>query len=172
MKTSLIAALMLFVGICVGYFGLGLLYPYPHTSINTMQTIPGATARDVVACDLSPEQIGHLSASIAPAVVARLATSGLSSIAVDPKIAAQQQQGMEKTKAEQAEAFTHANDIIDQMIANRRITPEGLNEAHQLLQQTNQADRMVEISGRIAVAVNKGQLTPAQAGLMTPGSRQ
>jgi len=164
-------ALMLFVGICVGYFGLGLLHPYPHNSDITQAT-PGTIARSVVACDLSPEQITHLSASIAPALVAHLATSGLSSISADPKIAAQQRQAIEKTKVEQAEAFTHANDLVDQMIASRRITPEGLNEAHQLLQQTNQADRMVEISGRIAVAVNKGQLTPAQAGLLMPGSRE
>ncbi|HEX2584635.1 MAG TPA: hypothetical protein VHL14_05855 [Steroidobacteraceae bacterium] len=172
MKTGVIAALTLFVGICVGYFGLGLLYPYPHISTQARQTIPDAVVRNVVACDLSPDQISHLSASIAPEVVARLATSGLSNIAIDPKIAAQQRQASEQDKAEQAEAFTRASQLVDQMIANRRITPEGLNEAHQLLQQTNQADRMVEISGRIAVAVNKGQLTPVQAGLTMPGARQ
>lgn len=171
MKTTLVAALILFVGICIGYFGLGSLYPYPRISDNT-QIIPGVIARNVVACDLSPEQIDHLSSSIAPVVVAHLATSGLNNIAADPKVAAQQRQLIEKTKAEQAEAFTHASQLVDQMIASRRVTPEGLNEAHQLLQQTGQADRLVEISGRIAVAVNKGELTPAQAGLLMPGSAE
>jgi hypothetical protein len=171
MKTSLIAALMLSVGICVGYFGLGSLYPYARQSTAAMQTIPGAIARNVTACELSSEQIDHLSSRIAPSVVAHLASSGFSNIAIDPKIAAQHRQEEEQSKQERVRAMTQATQMIDQMIASRQVTPQGMLDAEQLLQQTGQRDQIYLLHARVAVAVNRGELTLAQAGLR-PGPTQ
>ncbi len=54
------------------------------------------------------------------------------------------------------------------MIANRAVTPQGRNRAHELLRETGQADRIYVIDGRIAAAINRGEITPADAGLAPP----
>ena len=54
------------------------------------------------------------------------------------------------------------------MIADRAVTPQGRDRAHQLLRATGQADRIYEIDGRIAVAINRGEITAAEAGLAPP----
>jgi uncharacterized membrane protein YdfJ with MMPL/SSD domain len=159
------SVLMLVVGICVGRFGLPLLYGYSQPSTLAMQATPSAITRSVVACELSSEQIDHLASRIAPSVVKNLATSGLGNIAIDPKIAAQQRQAGEQDKAEKASALAQATRLIDQMVSNHQVTPQGMRDAEQLLQQTGQADQIYLLHGRIAVAVNKGNLTLAQAGL-------
>ncbi len=121
---------------------------------------------DVVACTLSPEQIEHLSARIAPAVAERLGNAG--GVALEPQLTAQQRAVDKKVKAAQAAAFAEATRLVDQMIANRAVTPQGRERAHQLLRESGQADRIYEIDGRIAVAINRGEITPADAGLAPP----
>lgn len=61
-------------------------------------------------------------------------------------------------------AFARATQIVDMMIASRRITRDGLNEAEVLLHETGQANRNYELHARIAAAVNRRELTPEQAG--------
>jgi len=169
MKTGLIAMLMLLVGICIDHFGLSLLEHDLGTSTATTQLTPGAITRSVAACELSSEQIDHLSSRIAPLVVQHLATSGLQNVSTDPKIAAQQRQAEERTKADRVSAMSQATQLVDQMVAGHQVTPQGMRDAEQLLQQTGQADQIYLLHARISVAVNKGQLTPAQAGLLPPG---
>jgi len=159
MKLVPVALLSLSVGAIVGYAGYPLLHDEPAETKHAACDIPGHT-RDVVACTLSPEQIEHLSARIAPAVVERLAT--------DPKVAVQQREAGEKLKSEQAAAFAQATRIVDQMIANHALTPQGKNRAHELLRQTGQADRIFEVEARISAAINRGEITPEQAGLGPP----
>ncbi|MES1195744.1 MAG: hypothetical protein ABUL58_02250, partial [Steroidobacter sp.] len=72
----------------------------------------------------------------------------------------------EQEKAAQAAAFSSAIQMVDQMIANRRVSHEGMADAIKLLQQSGQADRVYELQGKIAVAMNKGELTAEEAGLM------
>jgi len=122
----------------------------------------------VAACELNLEQIDHLASRIAPMVVERLATSGLNGVSPDPKVAAQQRESREKEKANQDATFNRATQMIDQMIANRQVTQQGIIDAAQLLQQTGQADRAYLLQARIAAAVNRGELTPEQAGLLRP----
>jgi len=168
MKTWLMATLTLLIGMGLGYFGLPLLHPYSPASTEKMPTTPGAVTRSVVACDLSPEQIDRLSSRIAPAVVEHLATSGLQAMSADPKIAGQQRQAQEQDKIAKAEAFTHATQLIDQMIASHQVTPQGLEEARQLLQQTGQSDQIYLLHARISMAINRRELTPEQAGMIAP----
>jgi len=161
---------MLLVGICVDHFGLSLLERTPGQPAAAIQLTPGATARSVAACELSSEQIEHLSARIAPAVVEHLATSGLGNVSPDPKIAAQQRKLDEQDKTEKMSAMTQATQLVDQMISNHQVTMQGMRDAEQLLQQTGQSDQIYLLHARIAVAVNKGDLTLAQSGIRPPSS--
>jgi uncharacterized membrane-anchored protein YhcB (DUF1043 family) len=167
MRILPVAALSLVVGAIVGYLGFPLLNRSVVEIEHAACDVPAIT-RDVVACTLSPEQIDHLSAQIAPAVVARLAATGLKSIEPDMKLAAQQRDADEKSKREQAAAFSEAARIVDQMITNHEITLRGRSQAQELLRQTGQADRIYEIEARISAAINRGDITPAQAGLGLP----
>ncbi len=65
---------------------------------------------------------------------------------------------------ERATVFTRATQIVDLMIANRQITRRGLEQAHALLRASGQDDRRYEIQSRIAAAIDRGELTPEQAG--------
>ncbi|MES1190589.1 MAG: hypothetical protein ABUS47_05860 [Steroidobacter sp.] len=62
--------------------------------------------------------------------------------------------------------------MADQMIASRHVSHDGVAEAVKLLQQSGQADRAYELQGRIAVAMNRGELTPEEAGMTLPPSVQ
>ena len=124
-----------------------------------------------MACTLSPDQIEHLSARIAPAVVERLAGSGLPQMASDPNVAAHQREANEQTRHSQAAAFAQAQRLVDQMIAAHEVTPQGRLQAEELLRQSGQADRLYEIDARISAAINRGEITPAQAGMGLPQDR-
>jgi hypothetical protein len=52
------------------------------------------------------------------------------------------------------------------MIADRRVTPEGISNVQTLLQQSGQSDRAFEVLSRLSAAVNQGELTPIEAGLL------
>ncbi|HEX6396749.1 MAG TPA: hypothetical protein VFZ95_04950 [Steroidobacteraceae bacterium] len=157
MRTASVALLSISIGAAGGYFARGWLGG--DATVGHEPRVHG----DVVACTLSPEQIEHLSARIAPAVVERLGSPGV--VAPDPQRAAQLRAADEKARQEQAAAFDEAARLVDQMIANRAVTPQGRERAHQLLRESGQADRIFEIDGRIAVAINRGEITAADAGL-------
>jgi hypothetical protein len=159
---------MLCVGLLAGYGAYPFLHPAAPAASET--TDPGVIAR-VSSCELSPDQVDRIASRVAPAVVERLATSGLPGVAPDPAAAARQRQLAEDTRAAQAQAFAQATDLVDQMIANRQVTRPGMSEAFKLLQQSGQADRAFELDARVAAAVNRKDLTPSQAGyaaLATP----
>ena len=61
--------------------------------------------------------------------------------------------------------------MIDRMISDRQVTPEGMREARLLLQEAGQPKRWIEVSARIAKAVNRGELTLEQAGILPAISR-
>lgn len=69
-------------------------------------------------------------------------------------------------------AFSNAMHMADQMIASRHVSHDGVAEAVKLLQQSGQADRAYELQGRIAVAMNRGELTPEEAGMTLLPSAQ
>jgi hypothetical protein len=156
-------------GALIGVLGLGLLvgygaYPLLHSSETGD---PGVMAR-VSSVELTPEQIDRIAARVAPAVVEQLASSGINGIAPDPRLAAQRQRLAETSREEQAKAFSQATALVDQMIANRQVTQSGLNDAGKLLEQSGQGDRAYELNARVAAAVNRNELTPAQAGYHVP----
>src|SRR5262249_54165712 len=141
MRMLVIALLMLGVGAVAGYE----LYPLTHPADNA-RDLPGSSAREVV--ELSPEQLDRLAARIAPAVARRIATPG------PPKATPESPDAQR-----QAKAFDDATQIVDQMIASRRVTTQGMSEAKQLLDDSGQSERMYEISARVSAAVNRGELT-------------
>lgn len=163
MRVVPVALLSLAVGVVGGYFAHAWAQgerggaPVAHE-----ERVRG----DVVACTLSPEQMDHLSARIAPAVVERLANAGVG--APDPQPVAQQRAADEKDRKRQAAAFAEATRLVDQMIAAKAVTPQGRERAHELLRESGQADRIFEIDGRIAAAINRGEMTAADAGLAPP----
>jgi hypothetical protein len=166
MKVVPVAVLSLLTGAIGGYFGFPLLHG------GTGEATPAACERgpvsEVLACTLSPEQIEHLSARIAPAVVERLAGSGLPGLQPDVKVAEQLRAERQQSLEEQVEAFSQAARLVDQMIAKREISMQGRDRAHRLLRQSGQADRIYELEARISAAINRGDLTPSQAGLGPP----
>jgi len=170
-KTLVMLAFALVVGAATGYAGYPLLHPI-ESAVAFSASESGSVARVTTACDLGADQIDHLASRIAPLVVERLATSGLSGVSPDQKVAAQQHAAQEKTKSEQAAALTRATQMVDQLIASRQVTQEGLTEARKLLEQSGQADQSYLLMARVAAAVNRGELTTLQAGLMPPMARQ
>jgi len=162
MKGHFFTVGVLCVGLLAGYGGYPLLHP--SVSLPGETPGPGVDARVLASCELSPEQVDRISARVAPAVVERLATSGLNGIGPDPAVAAQQRQLAEDTKAQQVQAFTEATRLVDEMIANRQVTGPGMSDAVKLLQQSGQGDRAFELNARVAAAVNRRELTAAQAG--------
>jgi len=157
-----VALLSLAVGAVGGYF----THAWTHETGNDPTARDERVRGDVVACTLSPEQIEHLSSRIAPAVVQRLGNS--CGVAADPQLAAQHRADDESLTKRQAAAFAEAGRIVDQMIANRAVTPQGRDKAHELLRESGQADRIHEIDGRIAAAINRGDITAEDAGLAPP----
>lgn len=153
MRAFIIAAAMLGVGAVAGYE----LYPLTHPVAAVAHNLPGGSAREVVQLELTPEEMDRLAARIAPAVAERIAVPAPHK--AEPESANAQRQ---------AKAFDDAAQIVDQMIASRRVTIQGMSEAQQILADSGQADRMYEISARVSAAVNRGELTAEQAGLLRP----
>ena len=156
MRSFIVTSLVLCIGAVLGYAA----YPLTHVSAEAARPLPGVTAREAVDLNLTPEQLDRLAARIAPAVAQQLASSsrGSSSTSRAP----------DKSEAERAKAFDDATQIVDQMIASRHVTSQGLMEARQVLADSGQENRMFEISARVSAAVNRGELTLEQAGLRTP----
>jgi hypothetical protein len=116
----------------------------------------GDGAQTSISCNLSMEQVDRLAARLAPAVTRQLT-------AYEPKVVSSD---MENSATDKVRAMSRATEIVDRMISNREVTPDGMLEAKGLLQQTGQADRAIELGARIARAVNRGDLTPEQAGIL------
>jgi hypothetical protein len=157
-----VAVLSLSIGAVGGYCAHGWL----QGEHGDMPSVEQRMRADVVACTLSPEQIEHLSARIAPAVVQHLGDSRVAP--PDPQVASQRRSADEKSRSRQAAAFAEAARMVDQMIADRAVSPQGRNRAHELLRESGQADRIYEIDGRIAAAINRGEITGEEAGLGPP----
>ncbi len=138
LKPLAVAVGNLLVGAALG-FGLARLY-----STTEAVHVPGVLAGTRTALALSDRQVDALADRIAPAIARRLVPAA--------------------NKPAREAAFEHAAQIVDLMIANRRITHEGLNHAHALLRETGQTDRSYEVHARIAAAINRGELTLEQAG--------
>jgi len=165
LNKALAAAAIFASGAAAGYAGAAWVHSNaPVTPAVSTDVERGA----VVACTLSPDQIDRLSAHIAPAVVERMASVGLNSGAADPRVAAQQRAAIEKSKMDSARAMTEATQIVDEMIRNRDVTLAGMAEARRLLEASGQADRTYEIYARVSAAINRGEITPAQAGVVMP----
>ena len=163
MRVAPIALLSLAIGAVGGYFAHAWLQGERGDALVACD----ARVRSVVvACTLSPEQIEHLSARIAPAVVERLGNVGIAK--PDPQLVAQQRIEDEKVNSKQTAAFAEATRMVDQMIAARAVTPQGRQRAHELLIESGQKDRIYEIDGRIAAAINQGEISAADAGLAPP----
>jgi len=165
LNKALAAAAIFAAGAAAGYAGAAWTHSgAPGTTAVSTDLVRGS----VVACTLSPDQIDRLSAHIAPAVVERMASAGLNSGPADPKVAAQQRAAIEKSKVDGARAMTEATDIVDEMIRNHDVTLAGMVEARRLLESSGQADRTYELYARVSAAINRGDITPAQAGLVMP----
>ncbi len=154
MRAFIVTSLVLCIGAALGYAA----YPLTHASADATHPLPGVSAREAVDLNLTPEQLDRLAARIAPAVARQLAASS-------PGSPGTPRGAPPKSEAEQAKAFDDATQIVDQMIASRRVTSQGLMEARQVLADSGQEDRMFEISARVSAAVNRGELTLEQAGL-------
>jgi hypothetical protein len=162
MKGHLVTVGVLCVGLLAGYGGYPLLHP--SASLPSETPGPGVNARVLASCELTPEQVDRISARVAPAVVERLATSGLNGVAANPEVAARERLLVEQTKVEQARAYDEAVRLVDEMIASGQVTRPAMNEASRLLQQSGQGDRVFELNARVAAAVNRKELTAKQAG--------
>lgn len=160
MKQPALTIVVLCTGLIAGY----LVYPV----INPQQLNDSAPDRVVSvqhsSLELNENQINELAAKLAPAVAEHLATSGALAVNSEPQIVIQQQEAAEKIRIEKEMAFSQAQQSVDEMILSKSITQTGLNHAIQLLTETGQQDKIYLLHARIAVAVNKGELTPKQAG--------
>lgn len=168
---SVLVAGSLTVGTAAGYYAHPLLHPESQIHAESAGSLPirmMAGARMVAVCNFDSNQLDQLAGRIAP-LIARQVNSldGRSDGQMDAR---QQTERREQEKAAQVAAFSNATHMVDQMIASRHVSHEGVAEAIKLLQQSGQADRAYELQGRIAVAMNRGELTPEESGMMLPPS--
>jgi hypothetical protein len=133
-------------GFCVARWTATPTVPMP------VKEVPSAGMGDL---SLGDDELTALADRVADAVAQRLA----------PALARDARPGAPVADERARElAFARAAQIVDMMIANRRVTSDGLDEAHALLRETGQADRGYELQARVAAAINRGELTPEQAG--------
>jgi Icc-related predicted phosphoesterase len=157
MKQSALTLIILCIGLTAGYLVYPVVNPQPLVGDSSGRIM--STQHSSVA--LSENQIKELAAKIAPVVAEHLVISG--ALNSNPQLAIKQQEA-EKIRIEKETAFSQAQQSVDEMILSKSITETGLNHAVQLLTETGQEDKIYLLRARIAVAVNKGELTPKQAG--------
>ena len=126
------------------------------------------TAQMVAACNFDSNQLDQLAGRIAP-LIARQVNS-LDGKSDGQSEVSQPAESHEQQKAVQVAAFFNATQMVDQMIVSHHVSHEGMMAAIKLLQQSGQVDRAYELQGRVAAAVNRRELTPAEAGLILPRS--
>jgi hypothetical protein len=156
MQKILLVLMVATISLFLGFWSYPLIYQQP-----SIVTTPGFSNPVSTKCEISSDQLDAIVARLAPSI--KQLTS--SEATINSEIPAQLS---DENKEEQAQAFLQATEKIDQMIASRQVTSEGISEAHNLLKETNQSHRAYELMGRISVAINNGELTPAEAGMMTP----
>jgi hypothetical protein len=167
MKGSAFLTIGLTIGLSAGY----MAYPSFHlesprqaaAAMSTPQS--SALTRTQTDCELSSAQLDRLADRLAPTLVARLAAS-TAATGEKSRVAKDGSTSAGQTETQKAQAFARATQLIDQLIADRRVTPEGISNVQTLLQQSGQSDRAFEVLSRISAAVNQGELTPAEAGLL------
>ncbi len=157
------------LGLSASYVVRPLLHPEMASQLTRTVSTRGPSPLLVQSeCELSSVQLDHLADRLAPALIEKIAASH------PPEIGSEQTQTIRNDSAttanemQRVQAFTRATHLIDQMIADRQVTPEGLSDAQALLRQTGQSDRGYEVMSRVSAAVNRGDLTPAEAGLVPP----
>lgn len=69
-----------------------------------------------------------------------------------------------------AEIFGEAAQLVDQMIANHQISQDQLLRAIALLRDSDQESRSMELGTRILLAIERGELTQQQAGIIVSPS--
>lgn len=143
------------ISLFVGFWSYPFIYQQPSIVATPIFSNPVSAN-----CEISSDQLDSIAARLAPSVVEQLTVSGAT---INSEIPAQTS---DENKDEQAQAFLQATEKIDQMIASRQVTSEGISQAHNLLKETHQAHRAYELMGRISAAINRGELTPAEAGMV------
>jgi hypothetical protein len=170
MKTAQIILWSVACGIAIGYAASLFLRLTP---LAAQQSISEQSLTRVLAsCDLSNQQLDLIADRLAPAIAKRLDVASFQH--ANPENSPTRLAAVDNVatvKHQQAEAFEKAARMVDQMIANKLVTPEGMNEASQLLSDSGQTDRVYLLGARVSAAVNRHELTPAQAGLLVPDSR-
>ena len=158
------------VGTAAGFHAYPLLYRESRAHAESAGSLPIQImdgTRMVAACNFDSDQLDQLAERIAPLIARKVNSLDGKS---DGQTDAQQAESREQEKAAQVAAYSNATQMVDQMIAGHHVSHEGMAEAIKLLQQSGQADRAYELQGRVAVAINHGELTPEEAGLMLPRS--
>jgi hypothetical protein len=148
-KTLAIAAACMLAGAVAGY---------GFAQFRAKPILPHGQAA-MTMCEPGDAQLERLAARILSATARPVAESRVPA----PSPPAESVSGSERDAA-----YTHAAQIVDMMIANRRITAEGLEQAQALLRDSDQVDRAHEIDARIAAAVNRGEITLEQSGFPMP----
>jgi hypothetical protein len=157
MKIFLLISMVAVISLLIGFLSYPVIYQQNSIAANPDFTNPVATN-----CEMNLHQLNSIAEHLAPSVVKQLISSG---VKIDSETTTRLSDRNDENKDEQAQAFLQATEKIDQMIAGRQVTSEGINQAYQLLEKTHQSHRAHELMGRIAVAVNKGELSPSEAGM-------
>jgi multidrug resistance efflux pump len=162
---------ILLLGSVLGYFVYPVLNAKTEAQAkNSLAPQPLASVQSFAQCDFTSEQIDRLADRITPHFMARLSRAGINIDSADIKHKSSQEElvANNKIKAEQQLAFTQANQVVDQMISNRKVSSGGMAEALQILQQSGQSDQAYKLMIKVSAAVNSGELTLEQAGYPTP----
>jgi hypothetical protein len=154
---KVLLVLVVAISLFAGYWSYPLIHQQP-----SIEATPTFSYLASTGCEIGSDQLDSIAARLAPSVVKQLTGSGVS---INSEIPARTS---DENKDEQAQAFSQATEKIDQMISSRQVTSEGLSQANNLLKETNQSHRSYELMARISAAINRGELTPAEAGMVMP----
>lgn len=167
MKGSAFLTTGLAIGISAGYMVYPSLHPkLPSQPAAAMSTPQGSAISHTQSdCELSSAQLDRLADRLAPTLVERLSAS-TAAAGEKSRVAGFSSASPAQRDIQKAQVFARATQLVDQMIADRRVTPEGISNVQTLLQQSGQSDRAFEVLSRLSAAVNQGELTPIEAGLL------
>jgi hypothetical protein len=163
MKNVFLVSMVAIISLLIGFLSYPFIYQQSPIVANPDFTNPVATN-----CEINTDQLDSMAAHLAPSVVKQLISSGVTISSEITVRSSDRNHENGENKDEQAQAFLQATEKIDQMIASRQVTTEGINQAYQLLEKRHQSHRAHELMGRISVAINKGELSPSEAGIIQP----
>jgi hypothetical protein len=177
MKTFIYVVVALLVGVGIGY----IAQPTSKQSGSTAESLsetPQQFVQGFVQHELSDSDIEKLSEKIAPKVVAQMMQSGVVVASTQAANGKALSNSAVNSKAKtidpstQAKTLDNATNLVDKMIASRNVPFEQLQEIEQMLHATSQSDKIVDMHARISAAVNRGELTPKEAGRLPPGMEE